>query len=67
MVAIIRNEINFHVSADLTSSIDECEILWVDIVNKSSKNSFSGIIYRHASSSLETSLNKLFSCIDIVN
>ena len=65
--AFIRNEINFHVRADLSSSIHEYEILWVEIVNKSCKNILCSIIYRHPNSNLETFLNKLFSCIDIIN
>ena len=65
--AFICNDINFYVRADLSSSIDECEILWVEMVNKSSKIILCGIIYRHPNSNVETFLNKLFSCIDIIN
>ena len=36
--SFICNDINFYVRADLSSSIVECEILWVEIVNKSSRN-----------------------------
>ena len=65
--AFIRNDINFYVRADWSSSTDECEIPWIEIVNKSGKNILCGIVYRHPSSNLETFLNKLFSCIDIIN
>ena len=42
--AFIRNYINFYARADLSSSTDECEILWIEIVNTSSKNILCGII-----------------------
>ena len=65
--AFIHNGINFHIRDDLSSSIDECEMLWVEIENKSSKNILCGIIYRHPNSNLDLFLNKLFSAIDIIN
>ena len=33
--AFIRNDVTFHIRNELSPSADECEILWVGIVNKS--------------------------------
>ena len=63
--AFIHCGINFHIRDDLSSSTDEYEMLWIEIENKSSKNTLCGIIYRH--SNLDLFLNKLFSNIEIIN
>ena len=51
----------------MSSSTDDSEILCIEIVNKSSKNILCAIIYSQRSSNLETFLNELFSCIEIIN
>ena len=64
MGAFICNDINFYVRADLCSSSDEGEDLWIEVVNKFSKDILCCIMYRHPNPNLETSLNKLFSYIN---
>lgn len=56
--AFIRNDITFHIRDDLSSSTDEGEILWVEIVNKSNRNILIGIINRHPGSTLDIFLDK---------
>lgn len=65
--AFIHYGINFHIRDDLSSSTDEYEMLWIEIENKSSKNTLCGIIYRHPNSNLDLFSNKLFSNIEIIN
>ena len=59
----IKNGIQYNVRHDLSFSTDESEMLWIEIESDLNSNMICGVVYRHASSNLETFLNNFYSVI----
>ena len=63
----INFQIKYHARFDLSTCIDECKTLWVEIENHLDKNILCRIIYRHPNSNTESFFNQLFPNIEKIN
>ena len=63
----IKDELDFIIRSDISSSEPEFETLWVEFHSKNQSNLLCGIIYRHPSSNSENFLNYFNSTIEKIH